>query len=192
MSVLVMYIIESFINTLGLYLSTDAGMPLAASGAYNSLVFAMSMVGKVLSGVGSDTAYSGAVALASCGLMLLGTCCVLRVRFGGPHLVDVEPTTSHAQLVVFAMVYGLGYGTSFSIIQVKAAQLYGSKEGYVQLQSFLTAFQFGGGFVGTLATGMLRDATGSYRASFLVYPWLALATCAHCVCVVRRSRRRGG
>eukprot|EP00428_Durinskia_dybowskii_P005751 CAMPEP_0170306224 /NCGR_PEP_ID=MMETSP0116_2-20130129/53494_1 /TAXON_ID=400756 /ORGANISM="Durinskia baltica, Strain CSIRO CS-38" /LENGTH=278 /DNA_ID=CAMNT_0010558291 /DNA_START=33 /DNA_END=866 /DNA_ORIENTATION=+ len=50
-----LYIVVSFMNSLGLFLKHDANMSLSSTGAYTGLVFATSLFGKVLYGVGSDS-----------------------------------------------------------------------------------------------------------------------------------------
>jgi len=77
------------------------------------------------------------------------------------------------------MVYGLGYGASFTLVQSRAARLFGRREGFARLQSFLVLCQYIGSFAGVTLTAQLRDLTGSYAMPFLVFPVLALLTTLH-------------
>lgn len=78
------------------------------------------------------------------------------------------------------MVYGLGYGGSFTLVQARAAQLYGRADGFALLQSGLAVAQYVGSFLGVLLTAQLREATSSFVAPFAIFPALGALVTAHC------------
>merc|ERR1739848_865769 len=102
-----------------------------------------------------------AAGIASCVLLFLGTLMPLELGSAG-----VKLSSNHLRLLSFALVYGLGYGMSYCVVSSKPAQLFGGMTEFSMLQAFLMLFQVIGGFFGTVVTGMLRDATGSYVLAF--------------------------
>lgn len=167
-----LYIIIALINTLTLYLK-DVHMDLELSALYTSVVFQVSIAGKLLMGAAMDSKFQGLAGLISCLMLLLGTVLPLDFSKGGRQL-----TQSHGQLLAFAIIYGLGFGGSYSLLSAKPAKLLGRMADFGKLQGFLMLFQVIGGFLGTLVTGKLRELSGSYTWSFYVFIVMAfLASC---------------
>ena len=102
----------------------------------------------------------------------------------------LTPAHTHLHLVAFAGVYGLGYGASFTLVQSKAARLFGRRHGFSRLQSFLVVSQYVGSFSGVAITARLREVFGSYLRAFAIFPVLGLVMTAHCVAVRRPRLRR--
>jgi MFS family permease len=172
MSLYQQYIMIALLNTLFLYLREDVGMPLERCGFYSSTIFFTSMLGKLIAGAALDSRVGGAACVGSGLTLVLGTS--LAFDFTTWRL-----TTSHAQLLLFAVVYGLGFGTSYGVTCSKPAKTFGGMPEFAKLQGFLMLFQVVGGFLGTLVTGRLRVATGSYGLPFGVFVALALIACLH-------------
>ena len=179
LSAAVLYITNTFLHLLTLYLEKDARLPLILCSVYTSLIFATSVGAKLLFGLLLDSAHAYRAAAAGCALQLCG--CLLLLS---PAVIDgawtLTPTTSAHQLAAFALVYGAGYGASFTLVQSRAAKLFGAREGFARLQSFLLVAQYLGSFLGVAVTGYLRDATGAYTAPFCVLVLLAAAACVLC------------
>ena len=102
--------------------------------------------------------------------------------------LQLAPASSRPQLLLFATLYGLGYGATYTLIQSKAARLFGRKPDFSRLQSFLVLWQYIGSFLGVTCSAALEDATGSYGPSFAVFPLLGLAVCAHNACIDAGAR----
>jgi len=185
------YIISSFIAMLSMFLNLDVGLDLAVTGAYNSVVFAASIAAKVLFGVAADHPRFGNT-FSMCGLLLsvFGTLAVFRWPYSSGDGWSLEPTTNHFQLLTFAVIYGLGYGASFTISNSMPAKLFGHERGYCKLQSFLAAVAYMGSFIGVFLTGQLRDAFGSYGVAFAVYPLMASIVCVNFAFLVRGQRQQ--
>merc|ERR1712085_37483 len=47
-----------------------------------------------------------------------------------------RPTSNHGQLLVFAIVYGLGYGACFSVLSSRPAKLFGHMPEFSKLNAF--------------------------------------------------------
>ena len=84
----------------------------------------------------------------SCLLLVLGTLLPLDFASGGG-----EVTSNHSQLLAFTIIYGLGFGASYSVLLAKPAKMFGKMAEFSKLQAFLMLFQVLGGFCGTLITG---------------------------------------
>ena len=189
MSVEVLYIVNALLQLLVLYLSADRGMPLQQCAAYQSAIFGCSVAGKVVCGLGLDGRHSRRVALGGCALLLCGTVLSLSLERpsadgsgggGGGGAWQLAPVSGSSQLLAFSVVYGLGYGASFSLVQSRAARHYGHREGFGRLQGALVCAQYVGSFLGITVTALLREMTGSYLAPFSLFPALAALVCLHC------------
>ena len=184
-SVEVLYIVNALLHLLVLYLSAEVGLPLQQCAAYQSTIFGCSVAGKILFGLGLDGRHSRRVALSGCALLLCGT--VLSLQLERPSADDsgagawqLAPVSGSAQLAAFSVVYGLGYGASFSLVQSRAARHYGHREGFGRLQGALVCAQYVGSFLGITVTALLREVTGSYLGAFALFPALAALVCLHC------------
>jgi MFS family permease len=185
----VSYIVISLQSTLILYLKTDAGVSWDRCALYSSILFAASIVGKLIVGAGLDSCWRRGVGLLSCLLMVAGSW--LTLDFGSWPL---HPTSHHLQLLVFAVTYGLGFGSSFTLASAMPAKLFGDMHGFEIVQGFMMLCQVIGGFIGTLLTNKLRTVTGSYTWSFVLLGILSLMNCVQYVMLEckRVSRANSG
>ncbi|CAE7264602.1 unnamed protein product [Symbiodinium microadriaticum] len=143
-----LYIIIALLNTLVLYLKTDVGMSVELCGLYSSVVFQASIAAKLLAGAAMD-ARPALTGMVSCFVLLIGTLLLLDFAKGGRAL-----TANHNQLMAFAVIYGLGFGGSYSVLSAKPAKMFGKMDDFSKLQGFFMLFQVIGGFLGTLVTGI--------------------------------------
>ena len=128
-------------NNLVLFLSTDAGQTLPAASHYAGIVFALSGAGKLLFGSLYDTRHAGA--FGACATMALVSGCLLLLHVAlratsgtnSPNSLNNSPS---AELLVFSLVYGLGYGGAFIGIQSRAASHYGERASFRMLQARAT------------------------------------------------------
>ena len=159
--------------------------------SYTSLVFALSVAGKVVGGVALDRPprQRRMAALAGCVLLAIGGGLLVRPLAssdGGP--LRLGPAQGHAQLVCFALTFGVGYGVAFTLVQSRAAQLYGHRGDFPRLQSALAVSQYLGSFVGVLLTSQLRDAQGGFVRPFALFAPIGLLNCLLCVSVFAGDR----
>jgi len=168
------YVVIALINTLVLYLNNDVGIPLGVCALYTSVVFFASIVGKLLAGVGLDTAMHRSIGVGSCLLLILGCMLSLDLRAG-----SLQPTSDRARLWIFAVVYGGGYGACYSVISSKPAKMFGNMPEFSKLQAFLLFFQVVGGLCGTMVTTKLRVVSGSYTAPFCIFVVMAFLGSLH-------------
>ena len=183
MSFEVLYVIGAIVHLPVQFLcSEEVGASLTYAGMLSSLVSALSLTGKVLFGAVIDrSSHRRSIAMCGCALLALGSAMVLRVRGippGAP--LELVITTQRAQLVAFAVCFGLGYGCSFTLVQSRAAALYGHLDSFSQLQSYLAVCQYAGSFSGVALTALIREATGSFVRPFCILTLLSLLACCHC------------
>lgn len=69
---------------------------------------------------------------------------------------------------------------TFTLIQSRAAALYGGAPDFSTLQSGLAVAQYAGSFLGVVVTAQLRGRTGSFVHSFALLPLLGFVSCLHC------------
>ena len=134
-----------------------------------------------------DTSFERAAGMGSCMLLLLGTCLPLEWDATG-----LKPTANPTQLLLFAVVYGLGYGASYAVISAKPAKLFGEMPEFGKLQGFWMLFQVIGGFFGTILTGKLRVATGSFTLPFCIFIAMALMACLHYIALEHGIAAKAG
>lgn len=203
MSLEVLYIVNGVVHFLVMYLTAEAGLSLTAAGAFSSLTFALSVVGKLLFGYALDQPSQRRYALLGCILLTVGGALTVRPvwddaglsgpanrssahgglgRFTLRHM-RIAPMESTPQLVAFAVAFGLGYGATFTLVQSRAAQLYGGEPDFKLVQSALAVVQYVGSFLGVALTSQLAQLCGSFVRAFAVFPVLGVLACLHCVCL---------
>ena len=178
MNALTLYMVNAVQHLLVAFLcSPEVGLSLTAAGLYSSLVFAASLVGKVVFGFALDRPRRRSYALCGCAMLAVGSGLTLRPSWssavgsgggtggslaGGLRLAAAG---SHLQLSLFALTFGLGYGGTFTLVLSRAAQLYGGESDFAKLQSCLAAAQ-------CEPTHSDVPPPRSFRASFASHPRL--------------------
>jgi MFS family permease len=151
-----------------IFLEREAGFtPLQATQLF-SLTFGMSFFGKFLYGAVSDFFPKRHVMLAA-SLTLLASCLLLfDSGADGLHLV-----TDATRLAAFAVVFGLGFGGSFTMIQLPVVESFGQRElgRILGLVTFVDALAAG---VGPAVAGELATGSGSYLTPFTAVTAVAL------------------
>ena len=197
-----LYVCQSLNSYLPLYLSREAGLSLTVASFYTSIIFALNMAGKVLFGVLLDRPNVPRFALGALALWGIGAAMLPRVDgtglarvFSGPGanvsslggVAATTPMISHAHLVAFAAVYGLGYGGVLTLVMSKPIALYGSTEGFPKLQGFLLTWLAAPGYH-RRRRGHRADAQadGLLRASVRPLPLVGRGYC-HTLCSRARS-----
>ena len=136
-----------------LYLqSPSIGLSLTIASAWQSILFGLSVTGKTAAGLLSDRFSSSRITLWSTAMMFVSTLILLIA--GTPF--------------VFLVLYGLGYGATFVLLQRLVAEYFGNRD-YARILGTITMIEIIGGVVGGRVTGYLADrAGGDYSTAFYV------------------------
>jgi MFS family permease len=122
-------------------------------------LFLAGLVGKLASGWLTDVFGRRPVWLVSLGLMLAAAASLTLMS---PALVPFS-----------AVVMGLGWGANYTLLQAVAGDLFGTRS-LGRVMGAVTVLDAGGGALGPWVTARFADATGSYRAGFIVVTALIL------------------
>jgi MFS family permease len=126
------------------------GMSLSVASWLQSLLFALSITGKSAAGLLSDRFSSIRITLLSTTLMFAST--LLLLLAGAP--------------LLFLILYGLGYGATFVLLQRLVAEYFGRRD-YGRILGAITMIEIFGGVIGGRVTGYLADRNGGdYSVAF--------------------------
>ena len=150
---LVFYTIFVTTQQFILYLQTPAfGLSLTIASAWQSILFGLSVTGKSAAGFLSDRFSPNRITLWSTALMFLATLVLL---FAGAPFA-------------FLVLYGLGYGATFVLLQRLVAEYFGQRD-YARILGTITMIEIFGGVLGGRITGYLADRSGGdYGSAFNV------------------------
>lgn len=165
-SALIWFAILAVQNQLVIYLKRDLGLSQELAAFCLSLIFMFSIAGKFGFGSLSDRFTKRSVMLFTTTLLFLGSLMLLQIDLSGEGL-PFRLVTSRVQLYTFAVVFGLGYGGTFSMIQLMVAECFGPRE-LGRILGVVTLIDTFGAFAGITLTGYLRTETGSYLVPFLM------------------------
>ncbi len=155
-------------SQITIFLELEAGLsPQNATRLY-SVIFGFSVAGKFLFGAVSDYFPKRRVMLATSTTLLLGCLLIFTIDDGGLTLAS-----GVAQLTVFTIVFGLGYGGSFTMIQLVCVESFGQRA-LGKILGVVICFDSLGGMAGTLLTGQMKTVTGSYLLPFCIVATVAL------------------
>jgi MFS family permease len=130
-----------------------------------SLLMACSVAGKFLFGAISDRYAKRRVMLVT-SLTLLAGCLLLFTRDpAAGQALGLALTTDPDRLRAFAVVFGLGFGGCFTLIQLVAVESFGQLE-LGKILGVVVFVDTLGGVLGTLLAGQIRTATGDYFLTF--------------------------
>ena len=161
----IFYAIFVVSQQLNLYLQgSRIGFTAQQASFVQSLLFALSVIGKFLFGFLSDKFPPTRVMLVSATTMFLATLVFLFFN--------------DQTVYLFAIFFGLNYGGTFVLLQLLVADYFGLKE-YGKILGVITVIETISGAAGTIITGRIADANGSdYTQAFygmIVVTGVALA-----------------
>lgn len=163
---------QAVTSQLTIFLEREAGFAPAHATALFSLMFGASFFGKFLYGAASDWFPRRHVMLAAGLTQLAG--CLLLLEPGGAAGLGVANGTG--QLGAFAVVFGLGFGGSFTMIQLTVVESFGQRDLGKILGTVIFVDAIGGG-LGPAVAGQLATASGSYLGPFVLVAAVALIAC---------------
>lgn len=164
-SAFILFAILAVQNQLVIYLKRDLGLSQELAAFYLSLIFMFSIAGKFGFGYLSDRFTKRSVMIFTTMLLFVGSLLLLKLDAGGGRL-PVSLVTSRSQLTAFAVLFGLGYGGTFSMIQLMVAECFGPRE-LGRILGIVTLIYTFGASAGITLTGLLRTTTGSYLIPFV-------------------------
>lgn len=170
-------------SQITIFLELEAGLsPQNATRLY-SMIFGFSVAGKFFFGAISDYLPKRQVMLATSATLLLGCLLIFTIDDGALGL-----TTGFVQLTLFTMVFGLGYGGSFTMIQLVCVESFGQRA-LGKILGLIIGFDSIGGMLGTILTGQIKTVTGSYLIPFSVVAVVALVAVSNVLLIRPISRK---
>lgn len=151
-----------------IFFEQEAGLSPQNATVLFATIFWCSLVGKFLFGALSDYIPKRRVMLITSVILLLGCLLVFSPGPDGIGLAD-----GGVQLVFFAAVFGLGFGGSFTMIQLVCVECFGQRD-LGKVLGIIIFVDSLGGAAGTLVTGQLKAATGSYLIPFMAVAAVAV------------------
>lgn len=156
--------------------ATDLGMSAIAAAGIVSVIGGVSIAGRVAIGSASDRIGTVNALLVALGFITAGLFWLLGAR-------DLW------MFILFATIFGFGYGATVVIQSPIAADLFGLKS-HGTILGMLVFVATIGGAVGPLAAGAIFDLTGAYQPAFILAAVLSVIGLALVFAVRFRSSRR--
>ena len=173
---------QAMTSQVTIFFEQEAGYTPPDATALYATLMACSVAGKFLFGAVSDRFAKRRIMVIT-SLTLLAGCLLLFTS--GPE--GLALTRDPARLRTFAIVFGLGFGGCFTLIQLVAVESFGQRE-LGRILGVVVFVDTMGGVLGTLAAGQIRTATGDYFAPFALVTVVALVAVIN-VLFIRTVRR---
>ena len=162
------YTFQGINSQVTIFFELETGMAPQQATLLYSMIFGFSIAGKFFFGVISDRFPKRTVLLCTSTLLLAGCLLVFDISSGALAL-----TGSLYQLMTFTVVFGLGYGGSFTMIQLVCVESFGQRS-LGKILGIVIGIDSIGGMLGTIVTGQLKTASGSYLLPFTIVAIVAL------------------
>lgn len=127
------------------------GWPLEKAAGGVGILFTMGLVGKFLIGYLADKLERRVVFLSNISIMLAGALCLASMK--------------EALLWPFILIFGLGWGGLYTMLQLTCMDSFGTRAGGKILGTITVLDAIGGG-LGIWITGVLFDRSKSYEGAF--------------------------
>jgi len=147
-------------SQITIFLELEAGLPPQDATRLYSVIFGFSVAGKFFFGAISDHYQKRHVMIVTSIILLIG--CLL---IFAPDISTVRLTSNLTQLTLFTIVFGIGYGGSFTMIQLVCVETFGPRA-LGKILGIVICIDSVGGWLGTVLTGQLKTATGNYLIPF--------------------------
>ncbi len=160
--------IQAMSSQVSIFFEQEAGLSPQRATLLFSLIFWCSFFGKFLFGAVSDFMQKrNVMQIASC-ILLLG--CLLLFNYSGG---VITLSNSEPRLIMFAAVFGLGFGGCFTMIQLVAVESFGQKS-LGKILGIIVFVDSTGAALGTILVGQLRTSTGDYVVPFMMVTAVAV------------------
>lgn len=150
--------------------ATDMGMTPLAAATLISIIGAVSIVGRLLTGIASDKIGLQNSLLLTCIILVVSFLCIIFLK-------------SIWSLYLFAVVFGLCYGGEVPLMPLFVSKYLGTRS-MGGLMGLASVANNAGGAIGPFIAGMIFDDTKSYEAAFICGAITALA-CVVLVLILR-------
>jgi MFS family permease len=161
------YSFNALNNQVTIFFEQEAGLAPADATLLYSTIFWCAFVGKFLFGALSDIFAKQKVMLLTAALLFTGCCLMFTQGSDGLELVR-----SQSRLTVFAVVFGLGYGGVFTLIQLVCVDYFGQRD-LGKILGIVIFVDSLGAALGTSLTGHLQTTSGSYLVPFMAVACVA-------------------
>jgi MFS family permease len=162
------YTFQAINSQATLFFELEIGLaPQEATRLY-TMILGFSVAGKFMFGALSDRIAKRTVIRITTTVLLTGCLCLF--AFDGQ---TVGLATSTMQLTIFTIIFGLGYGGSFTMIQLVSVESFGQRA-LGKILGFIICIDSIGGMLGTILTGQLKTSTGSYLVPFTIVAIVAI------------------
>ena len=163
---LILFAIVIVQSHIVIYLNQDLGLTPQLAAFYLSLTWMFSIAGKFGFAYLSDRFNKANIMVVTTALLFVGSSFLLRFDLSGGTL-SIGLVQSRTMLTIFAVLFGLGFGGTFSMIQLMVAECFGAKE-MGRILGFITMVDTLSASAGITIAGFLRTSTGSYQIPFLI------------------------
>ncbi|MDP6437422.1 MAG: MFS transporter [Gammaproteobacteria bacterium] len=162
------YSFNAMNNQATIFFEQEAGLAPADATLLYSIIFWCALAGKFTFGALSDIFAKQRVMLLTTILLFIGCCLVFELTDNGLGLA-----TDQGQLTIFAVVFGLGYGGVFTMIQLVCVEVFGQRDlgKILGMVIFLDSL---GAALGTWLTSYFKTTSGSYLMPFVAVTTVAL------------------
>ncbi|MDG1463058.1 MAG: MFS transporter, partial [Gammaproteobacteria bacterium] len=154
--------IQAMNSQVSIFFEQEAALTPQRATLLFSLIFWCSFFGKFLFGAISDFMQKRHVMQITSCILLLGCLLLFNYSDGVVTLINSEP-----RLIVFAAVFGLGFGGCFTMIQLVAVEIFGQKS-LGKILGIIVFIDSIGAALGTVLVGQLRTSTGDYVVPFML------------------------
>jgi len=127
-----------------------------------TMILGFSVAGKFMFGALSDRIAKRTVIRITSAVLLTGCLCLF--AYDGQ---TIRLATNTLQLTAFTIIFGLGYGGSFTLIQLVCVESFGQRA-LGKVLGIIICIDSIGGMLGTILTGQLKTSTGSYLVPFTI------------------------
>jgi MFS family permease len=156
------YTFQGINSQVTIFFELETGMSPQQATVLYSMIFGFSIAGKFLFGAISDRFQKRKVLLLTSAMLLVGCLLVFDVRGG-----ELALTGNIYQLMAFTVVFGLGYGGSFTMIQLTCVESFGQRS-LGKILGIVIGIDSIGGMLGTIVTGQMKTMSGSYLLPFAI------------------------
>ena len=163
---LILFAIVIVQSHIVIYLNQDLGLTTQLAAFYLSLTWMFSIAGKFGFAYLSDRYSKTNIMVATTALLFVGSSLLLRFDLDGGNFT-IGLVQSRLMLTIFAVLFGLGFGGTFSMIQLMVSECFGTRE-MGRILGFVTMVDTLSASAGIVIAGYLRTSTGSYLIPFII------------------------
>lgn len=174
-------------SQLIIFMKQDLGFTQELASFCFSLIFICSVTGNLVFSSLSDRLGKRRVIPFAALMLFLGSSILFDISSTADGL-SLALTNDLARILLFAVLFGSGYGGTFTILQAMISDHFGPGE-LGRILGVLTLLGTMGGFAGISSSGFLRTWTGSYLIPFVVVSALCAIMVALLLFLKRLARK---